>query len=297
MNGLLAAPDAPAGAARPAGAPNGVDGSAGAPAPGAPRPRRARRAAGAVALAAALAAAASSPAWGPRALARLSFFRVRSVEVEGARYASAAELVARLGTDTAASVWRDLRPLAARVEAHPLVARARVERRLPGVLVVRVTEREPLAAAPAAGGGLAFYDSSGAALPVAPAAAAGVDVPLVSAPDALLLRALAALRAEAPNVYARVSEARRVRGARAELVFAIAAPPAAVAPAPAGAAAADSAAPAVPAPRPLLVRAPLDVAPARFADAALAERDLARRGVRPAELDLRFRDQVVARLP
>ncbi len=291
MNGLLAAPEAPAGAGRPAGAPNGADGPAGAPAPGAPRPRRARRAAGAVALVAALAAAAASPAWGPRALGRLSFFRVRSVEVEGARYASAAELVARLGTDTAASVWRDLRPLAARVEAHPLVARARVERRLPGVLVVRVTEREPLAAAPAAGGGLAFYDSAGAALPVAPAAAAGVDVPLVSAPDALLLRALAALRAEAPNVYARVSEARRVRGPRAELVFAIAAPPAAAAPA--GAAPGDSAGPA----RPLLVRAPLDVAPARFADAALAERDLARRGVRPAELDLRFRDQVVARLP
>jgi cell division protein FtsQ len=229
-----------------------------------------------------LGAAAASPWWAPRALARLSFFRVRRVEVVGARLAAPAELVARLRADTTASVWRDLAPLAARVRTHPLVAAATVERRLPGVLVVRVTEKRPVAAAPAAGA-LVFYDSAGAALPVAAAAAPAVDVPLVAAPDAALLRALAALRAEAPDVYARVSEARRVRGARAELVFALA-------PADGRAAGGGAAAP-------LLVRAPLDVAPPRFADVAPVERDLARRGVRPLELDLRFRDQVVARLP
>jgi cell division protein FtsQ len=48
---------------------------------------------------------------------------------------------------------------------------------------------------------------------------------------------------------------------------------------------------------PLVVRAGVDVTPSRFADVALVEGDLARRGVRPVELDVRFRDQVVARLP
>jgi cell division protein FtsQ len=181
--------------------------------------------------------------------------------------------------------------MAGRVRAHPLVASATVERRLPGVLVVRVTEKTPVAAAPTAGG-LAFYDSAGTRLPVA--AAADVDVPVVAAPDSSLLRALGALRAEAPAVYARVSEARRVRGGRAELVFALA--PAVGAVADARTAGAPDAVAADP-PRPLVVRAALDVAPARFADVALVERDLARRGVRPVELDLRFRDQVVARLP
>jgi cell division protein FtsQ len=248
--------------------------------------------AAAVVAGAALAAAAAAPRWAPPALARLSFFRVRQVEVEGLRYAPAAEIAARLGADTAASVWRDLAPLAARVRAHPLVAAATVERRLPGVLVVRVSERRPVAAA-VAGAGLALYDSAGALLPVAPAAAATVDVPLVSAPDPALLRTLAELRAAAPAVYARVSEARRLRGGRPELVFALA--PAAVPAAPR--AGANAAAPAAAPPTAVLMRAAPGVAAARFADAALVERDLARRGVRPLELDLRFRDQVVARLP
>jgi cell division protein FtsQ len=231
-------------------------------------------------------AAGSAPLWGPRALGQLSFFRVRRVEIEGARYASPAELVARLGTDTAASVWRDLAPMAARVRTHPLVADARVERRLPGVLVLYVREKAPVAAT-AAGSGVTFYDTAGTALPITAAAIPNIDVPLVAAPDRALLRALGALQVAAPALYARVSEARRVRGARPELAFALAVAPDTVTErTPPGSAA-----------RPLLVRAALDVTPPRFADALLVERDLARRGVRPLELDLRFRDQVVARLP
>jgi cell division protein FtsQ len=147
---------------------------------------------------------------------------------------------------------------------------------------VRIVEKTPIAAVPGAGG-LAFYDSAGSRLPVAAAVARDVDVPIAAAPDRDLLRALAALRAEAPHVYARVSEARQVRGPRAELVFALAAPGAST-----GTGGGAS---------PLVVRAGVDVTPSRFADVALVEGDLARRGVRPVELDVRFRDQVVARLP
>lgn len=250
-----------------------------------PRVRRARRVLGLTAAAALVVAAATAPSWGPHALARLAFFRVRRVEVEGAHYAAPADLVARLGADTTASVWADLAPLAARVRAHPLVAAARVERRLPSVLVVRVVERVPVAMA-AGAAGMTLYDSSGALLPVAPARAARVDVPLVAAPDRPLLHVLGELRAVAPALYARVSEARRARGGREELVFALS---------PAPGSTPDSS--LTGAARPLLVRTGLDVTPPRLADVVPVEQDLARRGVRPLELDLRFRDQVVARLP
>jgi hypothetical protein len=44
------------------------------------------------------------------------------------------------------------------------------------------------------------------------------------------------------------------------------------------------------------VRAMADVTAERLADVLPVERDLARRQARVAELDLRFRDQVIARL-
>jgi len=48
---------------------------------------------------------------------------------------------------------------------------------------------------------------------------------------------------------------------------------------------------------PFVLRASPDVSVERFADLLPVERDLARRGVRVSEIDLRFRDQVIARLP
>jgi cell division protein FtsQ len=45
------------------------------------------------------------------------------------------------------------------------------------------------------------------------------------------------------------------------------------------------------------VRAMTSVTLARLSDIEPVERDLARRQVRPAEIDLRYRDQVIARLP
>ena len=47
---------------------------------------------------------------------------------------------------------------------------------------------------------------------------------------------------------------------------------------------------------PLTVRAMLDVAPSRLGEILPVEQDLVRRGARVVELDLRYRDQVIARL-
>ena len=55
--------------------------------------------------------AISSPWWYRPVLANLSFFRVRRVEVVGARYANADEIVSRLRVDSTASVWDDVGPL------------------------------------------------------------------------------------------------------------------------------------------------------------------------------------------
>jgi cell division protein FtsQ len=85
--------------------------------------------------------------------------------------------------------------------------------------------------------------------------------------DTALFRLLAELRGASPALYDRVSEVRRER--RNEVVLAI---------------------------PPLTVRAMLDVAPARLGEILPVEQDLARRQVRAAELDLRFRDQVIARV-
>src|SRR5688572_31911818 len=62
-----------------------------------------------------------SPFWAPLLLKRLAFFRVRHVEVVGARYVLPADILERLKVDTLNSVWDAKGPLAARVKAHPLV--------------------------------------------------------------------------------------------------------------------------------------------------------------------------------
>ena len=81
------------------------------------------------------------------------------------------------------------------------------------------------------------------------------------------LAMLGELRAGRPSLYARVSEVRRTEDD--ELVFSF-----------------DS----------IAVRAAVDVTARRLAEVEPVEADLARRDVRPAELDLRFRDQVIARV-
>jgi cell division protein FtsQ len=217
------------------------------------------------ALAAAALAAVTAPWWVPHGLAELSYFRVRQVEIRGASLLRPSDVVARLAVDTTFSVWDDLRPLERRVAEHPQVGSVEISRRLPGTLVVNITENLPVALVPTPRG-FEAYDGAGRSLPVDPSATP-VDVPVLAQRDTVLLRLLAEVRVAYPALYDRISDVRR-RGGR-ELLVRLAA---------------------------LRVRAPADVSADRLAELLPVEADLARRGVRVAEVDLRFRDQVIARL-
>jgi len=209
-----------------------------------------------------------SPAWAPHVLRRLSFFRVRRVEILGTRYTSPSELLDRLKVDTTRSVWDPLDPLAARVRTHAQVESVTVTRRLPGTLVVQVRERHPVALVNAPGG-LRAVDERGRRLPLDPSRTP-VDAPVVTAAprDTMVYHLLGAMQREAPALYARLSS---IRAAGAdEIVLQIA---------------------------DLSVRAMTNVTLARLGDIEPVQRDLTRRQLRAAEIDLRYRDQVIARLP
>ncbi|HJQ21281.1 MAG TPA: FtsQ-type POTRA domain-containing protein [Gemmatimonadaceae bacterium] len=230
-----------------------------------PRPRW-RRWLMPAAIAAAIFVMILSPLWAPLLLRRLSFFRVRHVEVVGARYVAPRNVLDRMKVDTLSSVWDPLAPLENRIAQHPLVREVRVERKLPGTLVVRLVERAPVALV-ATPSGFRAYDERGRPLAIDPTSA-DVDAPVLSALDTAMLRLLGSARAELPQLYKRVSEIRR-QGDGSEVLVVL-----------------DS----VP------VRAPADVTLHRLADLQLVEQDLARRGLHAVELDLRYRDQVIARL-
>ncbi len=207
-----------------------------------------------------------APSWGPRALARLDYFHARRVVFEGVRYARPAELMERLTVDTLQSVWQPLEPLAERIGAHPMVASVVVERQLPGTLLIRVVEREPVAYVTRKGR-LEPADATGRPLPIDPARYP-LDVPVAASSDSSLLHLLDGLRKDAPRLYARVSHGERA--GTDEMRFKLGG---------------------------VIVRTASDVTVARFKDILPVEADLARNHLRAVELDLRFRDQVIARQP
>lgn len=234
-------------------------GLAEAPAP-APRRRWRRRLLWGLALGVVL----GVPWWGRAALARLDFFRVRAVRVEGARYLDAADVVRRLEVDTLRSIWDELLPLERRVATHPQVQDVRVERELPGTLVVRVDEHRPVAFVPAATG-LRVHDAAGRVLPIDPSRA-DLDLPVLEKPDTTLLRLLGEVQTSAPALFRRISEIRRTGDDVLLRLYDVA------------------------------VRVRPTVSVHRLADILPVEADLSRRRIPVAELDLRFRDQVIARL-
>jgi cell division protein FtsQ len=229
-------------------------------------PGRGRKLLRRLAQALALAVVLSVPWWGRAGLRRLDYFRVRAVEVSGVRYLEPSEIVRRLGVDTLRSIWDELAPLERRVLEHPGVRAAHVERGLPGTLRVIVEEREPVAFVPAPAG-LRVVDEGGRVLPIDPSRRR-VDLPIAPNADTAVLRLLGALREGEPAFYRRVSEVRRA--GREEIVFRLPA---------------------------TTVRARPTVEAWRLSDIRFVEADLARRELQAAELDLRFRDQVIVRLP
>lgn len=208
---------------------------------------------------------AGSPFWAPLIMRRMAFFHVHRIEILGAHYVSPSDILARLHVDTTASVWDATAPLVARVVSHPEIESAVIHRKLPGTLVVDIRERVPVALVPATGG-FRVFDARGMQLPIDPARVR-VDAPVLLQRDTTVLRLLGAMRSDMPELYNRVSAIQRV--GPDELLIQLPTEP---------------------------VRAMHDVTLDRLADIAPVEEDLARKQLRVAEIDLRYRDQVIARL-
>ncbi len=206
----------------------------------------------------------TAPLWGRAALQQLRFFNVRAVRVEGVRYLDPAVVVQRLHIDTTISLFESSDPWIARVNGHPQVDSVRVTRELPSTLVLHVSERAPIALVHSAEG-LVPLDAEGRRLPIDPARMP-MDLPIVSERDLPLLAMLDTVRRTAPALFSALSDIRRDRNELRLRVTGVE------------------------------VRASPGLGAARLADIVPVTDDLARRRVRVAELDLRYRDQVIVRL-
>ena len=243
-----------------------------------------------------LALLAPTPWLARRGASKLAFFRVRSVVVEGTRYLSPDTVASRLGIDTLRSVFDDTPPLERRLRALPQVADVEIRRKLPGTLVVTVRENPPVALAPGPQG-LEPMDSGGLALPFDPAREPTLDLPIADQRDAALMRMLGDIRMRSSALFRRISEVSRTGSDDVLLLLTLPSAPTRPAPSDSAVTQTDSAsASAVNSPAMLRVRAKVGVSAARLTDIFPVEFDLRRRGARVAELDLRYRDQVIARL-
>ncbi len=213
----------------------------------------------------------------PRTLAELEWFRVRELRVEGIRYITADEVERIAAVPIEANIWDDPSPIEARVRAHPLVGEASVVRRIPGTLVVRIEEREPVALLPTPA--LEPVDRDGRRLPLDPARL-GLDLPLIQPRRSHPGAATAAALAPATREIARLAEVDPTLWANLSVVTTDGAHDVEL----------ELADPAVR----LLTRIPLTPVRLREALAVLSDAT-GRTDEPPATLDLRFADQVVVR--
>jgi cell division protein FtsQ len=232
----------------------------------APAPSKFRVIARRVLLVLAALAAIGSPFALRAGARRMAFFHARKVEIDGTRYIAPDQIVSRMRIDTVASIWDDTGIWEQRIRSHPQVRDVRISRRLPGTLVVHITEVLPVALV-ATASGLSAYDATGRPLPIDPTAV-DLDLPVVPDRDVAALRLLGEVRQDSPALFARISDIKRLP--HDELALHL-----------------DS----------YSVLAAGNLSAARLSDILPVERDLARRGRRAVELDLRYRDQVIARLP
>jgi cell division protein FtsQ len=169
--------------------------------------------------AALLAAGGSSPFWGPPVLRHVQWFAADRVEVAGSRLLAPHEVVAASGVRIGDNVYTDPAAWEAALRRHPVIADARVERRFPATLRIRIVEKRPAAFVSA--GTLRPATGTGEILPVDPARVP-VDLPIAgTAPDTATRvrdRATLAVLAEAarladadPMLMARVSEVRSTK--------------------------------------------------------------------------------------
>jgi cell division septal protein FtsQ len=197
---------------------------------------------------------------------KLEFFHLRAVTVEGTRYLTPESILERLALDTMRSVWDDTAPLEDRLLLMSQVSGVEISRKLPGTLVVKIRENLPVALVPSPRG-LEPVDTSGTVLPIDPSSE-DLDLPVARQRDIGILTLLGRIRGGDARLYSRISTIGR--DGRDAVVMQL-----------------DQS---------LRVRAPVGVSVSRLADIFPVESDLVRRRANVAELDLRYRDQVIARL-
>jgi hypothetical protein len=136
----------------------------------------------------------------------MAFFRVRRVEVVGARFLEPERIVDALDLADGQNLFDPLGDAERRVDSLAGVVRARVSRRVPGTVRVTVVEEEPVALAPGREG-MVPLDCDAGRLPYDPAHA-GLALPIVERADSLLVRALCVVRAADVALYAAVEAVR-----------------------------------------------------------------------------------------
>ncbi|MEJ2185022.1 MAG: FtsQ-type POTRA domain-containing protein [Gemmatimonadota bacterium] len=159
--------------------------------------------------------AAVATVYGAGWLRHLDVFRVRRVEVVGNRYVRAATALRVSGITAGANLFDDMSVVRDRLLRLRMVRSVRVQRRLPGTVVIRIAEVHPAALVPVPE--LQPVDSDGRVLPVDPAGLS-IDLPVVDVPTTAdaqgwlvdsaavgLVRLAARLQREAPQIAARVS--------------------------------------------------------------------------------------------
>jgi hypothetical protein len=171
------------------------------------------------------ATAGSSPYWAPSLLSRLEWFEVRHVEVAGNRYLAPHEVLLASGVARGQSVWEETAAREAALRAHPGIDEARVSRRLPATLRIRIREKRPVAYVLERS--LVPATAAGEVLPLDPRDAA-LDLPIVHGPwpdtlptgsTRLLLAEVGRLGEIDPGLLSEVSEVRARDGQPAVLVL------------------------------------------------------------------------------
>jgi len=147
---------------------------------------------------------------GPLLLRHVQFFQVRRVEFVGVEAINPADLAEALKIPANGNLFDDLSPYQKRALAFPGTRSAEVRRRLPGTLVVEVTEAQAVALAPK-DGRLTMVGRSGKYLPFDPAVSAP-NLPVVEKPNATVARVLGRVQEIDPELFSRVVAASQVKG-------------------------------------------------------------------------------------
>jgi len=146
---------------------------------------------------------------GPFLLRRMEFFRVRQIEISGARYLAPKTVTDALALRRNASVFDQVGLLERRLESLGGVAQVEIGRRLPGTLTVSVRETPPVALIQRKGV-LTPVDDRGRVLPYDPAQTVP-DLPIAASADSGLTRVLATIRDADPALFARIVSGARVK--------------------------------------------------------------------------------------